>query len=48
MFKQFPFKQIDSAAEIKPNHEEISNFQQTLNKPSTGVIRDDSSEDEGV
>jgi hypothetical protein len=26
VFKQFPFKQIDTSSDIKPNHEEIQNF----------------------
>ena len=44
VFKAFPFKQIDTSAEIKPTHEEIQNFKQTLNK--MGTSNDDSSDDE--
>lgn len=36
LFKQFPFKQIESSASIKPSHEEISNFQMTITKSTAG------------
>jgi len=32
LFKHFPFKQLDCSPGIKPSHEEIQNFQQTLQK----------------
>lgn len=47
LFKQFPFKQIESDTSIKPNSEELSNFRQTIQKPS-GVTRDDSSDEEQI
>ena len=47
LFKSFPFKQIDTSADIKPTHEEIQNFQQTLNKTNvTTMTTEDSSDDE--
>lgn len=36
-FKAFPFKQIDSATDIKPNNEELQNFISLLGKTSIGT-----------
>lgn len=49
IFKQFPFKQIDSSSDVKPSHEELLNFQTLLKKTqiSTKEKHNDLSDDEG-
>lgn len=48
-YKNFPFKQIETSADIKPTYEELINFQATVSK--TGVTidqQDDSGDDEKI
>jgi transcription elongation factor SPT5 len=48
-FKNFPFKQIETSADIKPTYEELINFQATINK--TGITieqQEDSGDDEKI
>jgi len=37
-FKAFPFKSLDSSASVKPNHEELSNFQTTISQNSQSKL----------
>ena len=46
LFKAFPFKQVDTNANIKPTHEELQNFQLTVSKNSSGGQDDDLDDDD--
>lgn len=44
VYKQLPFKQIETFKDIKPTHEEIVSFQQTVKKPTSSNLDDNNYE----
>lgn len=50
MLKSFNFKQLDCSENVRPTHEEIQNFQDTIKKRSSTVNHGDesSSDDEKI